>query len=147
MGVLRTSRHDVRVDYINSALGLTPDHLDGGFFEGWIAAPTPEQHLAILRSSAHVVVAREPSGQVVGFVNALSDGLLTAYIPLLEVLPDFRGTGVGSELTRRLLAELGPLYMIDVLCDEEMLGFYERLGFAATRGAVIRNYEWTALRS
>ncbi len=44
------------------------------------------------------VAGREPRRRgppwtsVVGFVNALSDGRLSAYIPLLEVLPDYRGT-------------------------------------------------------
>ena len=68
--------------------------------------------------------------------------MLAAYIPLLEVLPEHRGNGIGTELVRRLLATLDGLYMIDVMCDDEVRPFYERLGFARSTGAVMRNYDW-----
>jgi predicted N-acetyltransferase YhbS len=130
------------VTYSDSVTDLSQADLRGGFFEGWSAPPQPGEHLAILRNSAHVVVARDDRGLVVGFVNALSDGVLAAYIPLLEVLPVHRRGGVGSELVRRLLDRLDGLYMIDVMCDADVRPFYERLGFTAAGGAVMRNYDW-----
>lgn len=133
---------DRTVRYSESVDDLVEGDLGGGFFEGWAAPPSPSRHLQILRNSAHVVVARDDAGAVVGFVNALSDGVLCAYIPLLEVLPEHRGNGIGTELVRRLLATLQGLYMIDVMCDDEVYPFYERFGFAPGRGAVTRNYDW-----
>jgi len=121
---------------------VSADDLLRGFFEGWAAPPNPEQHLQILRNSSHVVVARDDDGTVVGFVTALSDGVLAAYIPLLEVLPAHRGRGVGTELVRRLLARFEGLYMADVMCDDDVRPFYERLGFVGARGAALRNYDW-----
>jgi ribosomal protein S18 acetylase RimI-like enzyme len=116
--------------------------LEGGFFEGWAAPPTVSQHRDLLAASTHCVLAIDDR-QVVGFANALSDGILSAYIPLLEVLPRYRGAGIGTELARRLLHEIGPMYMVDVMCDADMLPFYERLGFRASTGGVIRNYTWS----
>lgn len=113
----------------------------GGFFEGWASPPSPEQHLALLRGSSHVVIALEGI-DVVGFVTAISDGVLSAYIPLLEVLPSHRGQGVGMSLMRLLLEQLDGLYMIDVMCDEDVFPFYEKLGFAPAGGGIIRNYRW-----
>jgi GNAT superfamily N-acetyltransferase len=130
------------VSYSESTVDLSERHLRGGFFEGWAAAPDPDQHLRLLRNSAHVVVARDDAGAVIGFVTALSDGVLSAYIPLLEVLPAYRGKGVGTDLVRRLLGGLDGLYMVDVLCDADVRPFYERLGFVAASGAVMRNYDW-----
>jgi ribosomal protein S18 acetylase RimI-like enzyme len=131
--------------YSNSAEGVTANDLEG-FFEGWPNPPSPARHLELLRGSSHVVVARaDEAGPVVGFVTALSDGVLAAYIPLLEVTPTHRSRGVGSELVRRLLAELADLYMIDVMCDADVLPFYERLGFTAAGGGIIRNYSAAAL--
>jgi GNAT superfamily N-acetyltransferase len=130
------------VSYSESTVDLSERDLRGGFFEGWAAPPDPDQHLRLLVNSAHVVVARDDSGAVIGFVNALSDGVLSAYVPLLEVLPAHRGKGVGTELVRRLMGTLVDLYMVDVMCDAEIQPFYERLGFVASSGAIRRNYKW-----
>ena len=77
---------------------------------------------------------------VVGFVTAISDGVLSAYLPLLEVLPDFRGRGIGRELVKRMLERLEHCYMVDVVCDEGVLPFYEALGLRAGHAAMHRNY-------
>jgi GNAT superfamily N-acetyltransferase len=134
---------DAGVSYANAVDDVHESQLGGGFFDGWAAPPSPEQHLRILRNSAQVVVARDDSGAVLGFITALSDGVLAAYIPLLEVLPDHRGKGIGTELVRRVLRALEGLYMVDVMCDDDVHPFYERFGFVPASGAVIRNYDWT----
>ncbi|MEX0674152.1 MAG: GNAT family N-acetyltransferase [Gaiellaceae bacterium] len=127
------------IEYADSLDGVEPRHLEG-FFVGWPHPPSPERHLELLRGSAAVVLARDGE-RVVGFVTATSDGVLSASIPLLEVLPEYQGRGIGSELVRRLLAALGGLYMIDLSCDAELEPFYARLGFRALeRGMGIRNY-------
>jgi ribosomal protein S18 acetylase RimI-like enzyme len=128
------------LEYTDRLDGIEPRHLEG-FFVGWPNSPSPERHLEILRGSAAVVLARD-SQNVVGFANAISDGVLSAYIPLLEVLPDYQGRGIGSELVRRLIDRLRGLYMIDLCCDAELEPFYRRLGFLTLdRGMGIRNYE------
>jgi len=76
----------------------------------------------------------------VGFITAVSDDVLSAYIPLLEVLPSHQGRGIGRELTRRMLDSLSHLYMIDLLCDEELQPFYARLGMRRAAGMLVRNY-------
>ena len=81
---------------------------------------------------------------MVGFITAISDGFWAAYIPLLEVKPAWRGQGIGSELVRRMLAQLSAYYMIDVLCDPEVQGFYERQGLVPATGACVRRYEYQA---
>jgi len=114
------------IEYVSDLAGVEAKHL-AGFFVGWPKPPSTERHLAILRGSSHVVLAREGEG-VVGFITAISDGVISAYIPLLEVLPEFQGRGVGAELVRRLLDRLGGFYMVDLCCDEDVVAFYERLG-------------------
>ncbi len=129
------------IRYTDSLDGIDSGQLGGGFFVGWPNPPSAETHLRMLRGSAHVWLALDDeSGQVVGFVNAVSDGVLAAYIPLLEVLPSYQGRGIGSELMRRMLAKLADLYMVDLLCDEELQPYYEQLGMRRATGMLARNY-------
>lgn len=126
------------VVYSTDVSGLTPGDLEG-FFVGWPAKPSPERHLEILRGSDHVVVARDgPDGRVVGFITAISDGVLSAFIPLLEVLPDFQGGGIGSELVRRMLAELEEYSMVDLVCDPGLEPFYRRFEMMLLAGMSLR---------
>lgn len=128
---------------------ITSDQLKG-FFVGWPNSPTEAGLLQILQSSAYIVLAikegnghntqDEQGSRVVGFVNALSDRLQSAYIPNLEVLPDYQGQGVGKELMKRLLNQLNHLYMIDLCCDETLTAYYEGLGFQKVAGMIRRNY-------
>ena len=112
-----------------------------GFFVGWPDPPSPEAHLRILRGSFAVVLALdEATGMVVGFATAISDGVSSAYLPHLEVLPDYQGRGIGTALVERLLARLRHLYMIDLSCDPELQPFYARLGLRPGAAMLRRNY-------
>jgi len=72
-------------------------------------------------------------------VTAISDGVLAAYIPLLEVRRAWRGRGIGAELVRRLLAQLDAVYMVDVVCDADLVPFYQRFGMVPLAGMARRN--------
>lgn len=123
-----------------SAAGLTEADLVG-FFAGWPRPPSPAARLAILAAADEVVVARAASGGVVGFATAITDGRFAAYIPLVEVLPEHQGAGIGSRLVLALLDRLRAHYMIDLACDDDVVGFYERLGGRRGSAVVWRNYE------
>ncbi|WP_218212220.1 GNAT family N-acetyltransferase, partial [Pseudomonas sp. 2822-15] len=74
-----------------------------GFFVGWPNPPSSHTHLKLLEKSTHIVLAVDDENeQVVGFITAISDGVLSAYIPLLEVLTEYQGRGIGKELVRRM---------------------------------------------
>jgi GNAT superfamily N-acetyltransferase len=124
------------IRYVTALEGIVPDDLAGGFFVGWPTPPTPAVHLAMLQGSEAIVLAIDDGvppgtpGRVVGFINAIGDGVLSAFVPLLEVLPAWQGQGIGSELVRRLLDTLGPRYMVDLVCDDDLVPFYERLGLS-----------------
>jgi GNAT superfamily N-acetyltransferase len=128
------------VRYATSLEGIGADDLAGGFWVGWPTPPTPAMHLAMLRGSEAIVLAIDDStGQVIGFVNAVGDGVLAASIPLLEVLPAWQGQGIGSELVRRILAALEPRYMVDLVCDDDLVPFYERLGLVRYTAMIRRD--------
>lgn len=127
--------------YQLSIEGISPDMLQG-FFVNWPNPPTLEKHLKVMENSSKVVVAIDESkNKVVGFITAISDGILSAYIPLLEVLPDYKNQGIGKELIRLMLEELGEIYMIDLMCDENLQSYYETFGMFKSTGMIIRNYQ------
>jgi ribosomal protein S18 acetylase RimI-like enzyme len=126
------------IEYLTTVDGVEPRDLEG-FFVAWPTPPSTERHLELLRRSEHVVLARdEESGRVVGFVSAVGDGVLSAFIPLLEVLPEHQGRGIGTELVQRMLALLEDRYMVDLCCDESLAPFYERFGMSRLVGMSLR---------
>lgn len=76
---------------------------------------------------------------MLGYITAITDGVLAADIPHLAVLPDWQGRRIGSERVRRMLDRLRDLYMIDLPCDPELQPYSERFGFRRSQGMVIRN--------
>ena len=80
------------------------------------------------------------SRNVIGFINAVSDGVLSAYIPLLEVLPDYQHKQIGTELVRRMIDKLKDFYMVDLICDDDLRPFYKGFGMEPFGGMVIRNF-------
>ena len=129
------------MNYTSSLNEISEDMLSGGFFVGWPNPPSATTHLKLLRNSYRSVVAIDKeNNQVVGFINAVSDGVLSAYIPLLEVLPAYQNKGIGKRLVESLLEELNHLYMIDLLCDEDLQKYYSKIGMQKAQGMMIRNY-------
>ena len=127
------------IEYRDDPASLRPDQLVG-FFEGWPEAPTPETHLRLLRGSDVAIVAiDDATDRVVGFVTAVTDGVLAASVPLLEVIPEHRGRGIGRSLMRRVREALRDIYMIDLTCDEGLVPFYRSLGYERLTAMVIRD--------
>jgi len=128
------------IEYTDSTEGISLTMLQG-FFVGWEKPRSPEEHLMILEGSDVVVLAIDTDiDRVVGFVTALTDGLQSAFIPLLEVLPDYRERGIGSELMSRVLDRLRDVRAIDLTCERAQQPFYSRFGMQPSVGMVIRNY-------
>jgi GNAT superfamily N-acetyltransferase len=135
------------INYQTNLSGITPSMLDG-FFAGWGKIhPSTDKHFTILQNSTHIVLAIDDEiNKVVGFVNAVSDKILSAYIPLLEVLPEYKIKGIGIVLMKTLLEQLEDFYMIDVTCDERHVIGYEKFGFKKTTSLgtgsmMIRNFD------
>ena len=127
-----------------SRIRWTPSPLTSckAFFVGWPNSPSPATHLKLLQTSDEVILAVEEStGAVAGFITAITDQVLSAYIPLLEVLPAYQHRGIGKELVERMLDKLRHLYMVDLLCDPDLQGFYSQFEMIPATGMMMRHYE------
>jgi ribosomal protein S18 acetylase RimI-like enzyme len=128
--------------YTSSIENLQVDQLRSGFFDGWPNPPSPEIHLRMLQGSYRVWLALDTeTNQVVGFVQAISDGVLTAFIPSLEVLNAYQQQGIGTALMQKMMESLSHLYSIDLVCDDDVKPFYERLEMRSGTAMLMRNFE------
>ena len=128
------------IEYKNDLNGITADMLEG-FFKGWSNPPSKTTHLKILQNSYRAYIAVDTDhNKVVGFINAVSDGILTAYIPLLEVITSHQGMGIGSELLKQMLAECNNLYMVDICHDAELTPYYTKFGAFQGHASMFRNF-------
>jgi ribosomal protein S18 acetylase RimI-like enzyme len=128
------------ITYKDNLIDVTPVMLEG-FFVGWPNPPSRLKHLEILQNSDHVILAVETNAnKVIGFINAITDKVLSAYIPLLEVLPEYHGKGIGEELVTGMLSKLKDFYMIDVCCRKSHNAFYEKFGMKKYNFMIIRNF-------
>ena len=129
----------MRIEYRTTADDVRWEQLDG-FFVGWHVRPSAATLLDHLVRSYRCAIAVDLNGdRVVGFATAISDGLLAAYIPLVEVLPGWHERGIGTELMNILVDQLRHLYMVDLACEPELQPFYEKLGMRAATAMVRRN--------
>ena len=127
-----------KIRYTDSTDGIVPEMLDG-FFEGWTKPLSNEIHLNILNNSDHIFLAVDTEiNRVAGFITALSDTIQSAFIPLLEVLPDYRNKGIGTELMTRMLEKLKDIQGINLMCDAKMQNFYLKFGMVSSAGMIIR---------
>ncbi len=85
-------------------------------------------------SSAYAALV---DGEVVGFAQALGDGLLQSHLSFLAVHPDHRRRGIARLLTVATFQATGTKRM-DLITPEDAGGFYE--SFPHTRMAGYRLY-------
>jgi len=97
---------------------------------GW-SRPANEEELREVLQAGPAVGAWDGE-RLVGFVRALSDRHLAAYIEDVMVHQDYRRGGVGDLIMSRLLTEIKHSANVSLFCEQPVASFYERHGFRAT---------------
>ncbi len=126
---------------INYQLNLNDVSLNdlSNFCVGWKYPLSGEKLYEILENSYRFVIAKSDD-KVVGFVNSISDKVHFAFIPMLEVLPEYKNNGIGTELLRILFEQLKDITNIDLTCDVDLQSYYEKFGMLKSHGMVFRKY-------
>lgn len=99
----------------------------------WSSGQYPDKLVTAMQNSGTVFSAWD-GGRLVGLLNALDDGVMTAYVHYLLVHPDYQGKGIGQALTRQMLAHYQGYLRIVLIAYDNGIGFYEQCGFAAGEG-------------
>jgi ribosomal protein S18 acetylase RimI-like enzyme len=121
------------------------DELDY-FFVNWKSPPSSDIKRRLIEGSDCVIAARD-SGKLVGFLTAISDGVMHAYISLLEVLESHQGQGIGTNLMKLALEHYTGYYAIVLLTDPDKKEFYERLGFSEIFGMNIMDFSYSKTKA
>lgn len=70
--------------------------------------------------------------RLVGMGRVISDGVLTGLLCGICVHPDVQARGIGTGIVQRLVMQCEKFGVIpQLLCEQELEGYYERLGFTA----------------
>lgn len=100
-----------------------------GFLAHWDFVPPAGTLLNILKGSSLVILARDSDSlRVCGYVAALTDRIACGYISAIEVRPEYRKQGIGTELLNRMTQRLN-VYGTYLTCAPAMIPFYESAGF------------------
>jgi predicted N-acetyltransferase YhbS len=104
--------------------------------EGWpTTTRRPDEALVSWKRAWPALVATpaDDPGEVIGFLRALTDGMVATYVCELIVDAPWRGRGVGRALVDVCHA-LAPRARIDLLSTVGARDFYRTLGFEAHAG-------------
>jgi predicted GNAT family N-acyltransferase len=121
--------------------GLTASQVDDllGLFAGeWWTEDRTRSDVERMLAATDLVfaVVENPSAAVVGFARVLTDQTYVALVLDVIVAPEHRGHGLGRLLVETILAEPGlqAVRSIELVCQPELVPFYEQWGFSASVG-------------
>ena len=103
----------------------------------WMSANYQERLKKALDNCETVFTAWD-NEQLVGLVNAIDDGELTAYVHYLCVNPVYQGQGIGSLLLDKIKEKYKDyLYIIVIAENEGLIKYYSKNGFQQGNGSYV----------
>ena len=103
----------------------------------WMSANYPER-LKKAMDNCETVFSAWDNSKLVGLVNAIDDGELTAYVHYLCVNPDYQGQGIGGLLLDKIKEKYKDyLYIIVIAENEGLIKYYSKNGFQKGNGRYV----------
>ncbi|OJV78646.1 MAG: GNAT family N-acetyltransferase [Bacteroidia bacterium 44-10] len=94
----------------------------------WSSGNYPEKLVIAMENSSSVFTAWDGE-KLVGLINVLDDGIMTAYVHYLLINPDFHGRGIGKNLVNYVKEKYKDYLRIVLIAYNKEIGFYEHCGF------------------
>ena len=94
----------------------------------WSSGHYPAKLVTAMKNSGSVFTAWDGDA-LIGLINALDDGAMTAYVHYLLVNPAYQGTGIGKELVRLITEKYRDYLRIVLIAYDKEIKFYEHCGF------------------
>ncbi|MBB4035214.1 ribosomal protein S18 acetylase RimI-like enzyme [Dysgonomonas hofstadii] len=110
---------------------FSPEELRDLFLSvDWSSGHYPNKLVVAMKNSSTVFTAWD-GDKLVGLINALDDGIMTAYIHYLLINPEYHKMGIGKELVNMIKARYEEYLRIVLIAYEKETAFYEHCGFEA----------------
>lgn len=116
----------------------TADDLEQLFLSvDWLSGKYPVRLKKALDNCETVITAWKDD-MLIGLINAIDDGELTAYVHYLCVNPEYQGIGIGGELIHRVKEKYKDyLYIILIAENEGLIRYYQKNGFEHLDGRYV----------
>ncbi|MBU9711607.1 GNAT family N-acetyltransferase [Evansella tamaricis] len=99
----------------------------------WESGKFPRELLKAIKGS-HSVITAWDGEKLIGLINALSDGALTAYFHYMLVNPNYQGRGIGKEMMDMMLDRYKGYQTKVLIAYQNVVEFYIKLGFKTEDG-------------
>lgn len=108
---------------------FSPEALQELFLSvNWSSGHYPDKLVIAMQNSGSVFSAWDKD-KLIGLINVLDDGAMTAYIHYLLINPEYHGKGIGRELTLKVKEKYKDYLRIVLIAYDKEIGFYENMGF------------------
>lgn len=124
----------MEISYTDNMENMTKENLQQLFLSvEWESGKYPEEMLKAVKGS-HSCITAWDGDQLIGLVNALSDGVLTAYFHYVLIHPDYQGRGIGKGMMDRMLHRYKGYQTKVLIAYPNVVEFYGKLGFEEEDG-------------
>ncbi len=100
----------------------------------WSSGHFPDK-LVIAMKNFETVYSAWDGDKLVGLVSAMDDGIMTAYVHYVLIMPDYQKMGIGKELLKRITDHYSDYLRIVVVSYDDEIEFYEHCGFEKAEDA------------
>lgn len=97
-----------------------------------------EQFATLIAASQRTAVAIAPTGEVIGFARAITDGISNGYLSMVVVSPAHRRQGVGKRLVEHIVGSGSSITWVLRAGREGAAEFFAALGFSVSSVAMER---------
>ena len=94
----------------------------------WSSGNYPEKLVKAMENSSSVFSAWN-GDKLVGLINILDDGIMTAYAHYLLITPEYQHIGIGENLIKLVADKYKDYLRIILIAYDKEIGFYEHCGF------------------
>jgi Acetyltransferases len=94
----------------------------------WSSGNYPDKLVIAMRNSSSVFTAWD-GDKLVGLANVLDDGIMTAYVHYLLIMPEYQYIGIGKKLVKMISESYKDYLRIVLIAYDEGIEFYKHCGF------------------